>query len=127
MCFLCKSFALCYAARVMRTNVYQEKILAVLQKSHLLSIPAIQARIAKANFSTIFRNLEQLCTAGKVRKVTISKDTILYELAEPRRRHDHFVCTDCGAIESIHLPKRILPRGTVADVLVRGTCGDCTK
>ncbi len=111
----------------MRTNVYREKVLGALKGTHLLSITEIQARIPKSDFSTIFRNLEQLCSVGTVRKVTISKDTILYELAEPRHRHDHFVCTDCGAIESIHLPKRIVPRGTVADVLVRGTCGDCTK
>ncbi len=111
----------------MRTNVYKEKILDLLKKSHLLSIPAIQEKIPKADFSTIFRNLQNLCTAGVVRKVTISKDSILYEMAEPNHRHDHFVCTDCGTIESIHLPKKIISKGTVDDVLVRGTCGDCVK
>lgn len=111
----------------MRTNVYKEKILALLQKSHLLSIPAIQAKIAKADFSTIFRNLEQLSVEGLVRKVIISKDTTLYETAEIGHRHDHFVCDDCGTIESIHISNKIISNGTVTDVLVRGTCTDCIK
>lgn len=111
----------------MRTNVYKEKILAVLKKSHLLSIPAIQTKLAKADFSTVFRNLEQLCMVGLVRKVVISKDSILYEISEASHRHDHFVCTGCGTIESIHLPKKIVSSGTVDDVLVRGTCNDCIQ
>ncbi len=111
----------------MRLNVYKEKKLAVLKMSHLLSITAIQKKLSKADFSTVFRNLEQLCTAGAVRKVIISKDTILYEVAETAHRHDHFVCTDCGTIESIHLPKKIVSNRTVNDILVRGTCSDCIK
>ena len=111
----------------MRTNVYKEKILAAFKEAHLLSIADIQAKITKADFSTIFRNVEQLCIEGLVRKVTISKDSVLYELVEKKHRHDHFVCTDCGTIESIHLPKRIVSKGSVTEVLVRGTCGSCEK
>ena len=109
----------------MRTNVYKEKILAVLANAHLLSIADVHHKVAKANFSTIFRNIEQLCADGLVRKVMISKDVMLYELIEKNHHHDHFVCTDCGTIETIHLPEKLITQGTVCEVLIRGICPNC--
>lgn len=113
----------------MRTNTYKEKIVAVLDRAHLLSIAAIQEKITKADFSTIFRNLEQLCAEGIVRKVSIAKDNVLYELVEKNHHHDHFVCDACGAIESVCLSKTITSniKGSVRDVLIRGTCLNCIK
>ncbi len=109
----------------MRTNTHKNKILDVLGKAHLLSLAAIHKQIPGSDFSTIFRNTEQLCAEKLVRKVTISKDTILYEAMEKNHRHDHFICTDCGTIESIHIPKKITNKGIIDDVLVRGTCNEC--
>lgn len=111
----------------MRTNIYKTEIMNVLKKAHLLSIAAIHAKIAKADFSTIFRNVEQLCKEGLLRKVTISKDVVLYERAETTHRHDHFICNDCGTIASVQLPKNIglKGKGLVHDVLIRGICTKC--
>lgn len=109
----------------MRTNIYKEKVLEAFTGAHLLSIADIQRKIPKADFSTIFRNIEQLCTEGLVRRVTISKDVVLYEVAQKNHRHDHFVCNDCGTIEAIHLPKHLVSKGRVDEVLVRGTCESC--
>lgn len=111
----------------MRTNVYKEKVLEAFRGAHLLSIGDIVHKIPKADFSTIFRNVEQLCTEGVVRRVTISKDVVLYEVVEKNHRHDHFVCTDCGVIEAIHLPKRLVSKGRVDEVLVRGACERCKQ
>lgn len=109
----------------MRTNVYKNKVLEAFKGAHLLSIADIKYKIPKADFSTIFRNIEQLCIEGLIRRVTISKDVVLYEISEKNHRHDHFVCTDCGTIEAIHLPKKIISKRSIDEVLVRGVCEDC--
>lgn len=111
----------------MRVSLYKEQILDLLKSSHLLSMTEINQQISGADFSTIFRNVEQLCAEGLVRKVVVAKDVILYEIAEKNHRHDHFVCTDCGTIESIQLPKKIIGKSKVSDVLVRGVCEECDK
>lgn len=111
----------------MRTNVYKQKILAALKNTHLLSIAALCTKIPKADFSTIFRNVEQLCIEGVVRKVIISKETTLYELSDLLHHHDHFVCTLCGSVESVHVSPNITLTGgaVISDILVRGTCTNC--
>ncbi len=111
----------------MRTNIYKEKVLGAFKGAHLLSITDIQRKIPKADFSTIFRNLDQLCRAGMVRKVTVSKDVVLYEVVDEGHRHDHFVCSDCGVIETIYVPVRSITKGRVHDVVVHGMCEKCEK
>ena len=112
----------------MRTSVYKEKIQSILGQSHLISISDIKEKIPEADFSTLFRNIEQLCADGKARKIVISKDTVLYETVH-EDTHDHFVCNDCGTIESFHMPKNInlANKVVVTDILVRGICNNCTK
>lgn len=108
----------------MRKSVYKDKITTLLGKKHLLSVAEIQKEIG-ADFSTIFRNLESLVTAGLVKKVLIGKDVVLYEMAG-KDDHDHFVCGDCGKVEAIRLNHRNLRvSGLVNDVLIRGRCGEC--
>jgi Fe2+ or Zn2+ uptake regulation protein len=112
----------------MRSSVYKEKILAVLGKTHLISITDIQKKVPGVDFSTVFRNVEQLCADGLVRKVVISKDSVLYEVIGKTDSHDHFVCNDCGTIESVKAPKIALAGNAVAtDILIRGTCTNCVS
>ncbi|MCD8508419.1 MAG: transcriptional repressor [Candidatus Pacebacteria bacterium] len=110
----------------MKTSKYKQHILDVLGEHHLLSIKDIHAYMPDADFSTIFRNIEQLAKEGIVKKVTVSKDHVLYELAH--HAHDHFVCDDCGDVQEVDarpyipLPQHI---GSIADVVMRGTCTAC--
>lgn len=111
----------------MRKHVYRETIQSILASSHMMSIAAICKRIPKADFSTIFRNLEQLCEEKIVRKIIIDKDTVLYELIHIDQHHDHFVCIDCGIVESIIVPSIILSgNASITDIVIRGTCSACT-
>jgi|GEM_PF-641392 len=109
-----------------RTNIYRSKIISLLKRVHLLSISDISGKLSMGNFSTIFRNVEQLCKDGVIRKVTISKDLILYEFIH-ENHHDHFVCNDCGTIESINLKNPIVLKGNAVsyDVMIRGICEKC--
>lgn len=108
----------------MRTHFYREHIMNILKQHHLLSIKEINQKIPKANFSTIFRNIEQLHNENLIKRIMIDKDTILYELAD--HTHDHFVCNDCGEIQKINVLKKIKTNKlTISDVMVRGLCGSC--
>lgn len=112
----------------MRTNVYREKILQVLSTNHLLSISDIREKIATANQSTIYRNVEQMVSEGILRKIVLDKNTVLYESIKKENEHDHFLCVDCGDFESIqpmHTPNSLSDKRMIHDVFVRGLCEKC--
>ena len=114
----------------MRTNIYREKILQILHDNHLLSIADICKQIAKANYSTVYRNIEQMVSAGVVRRIVFDKNTVLYESVEQKDSHDHFLCMDCGDFESIQLPhtsKAFSDKHVIHDILVRGLCKECNS
>lgn len=96
----------------------------MLSKKHLLSVAEIQAQVG-GDFSTVFRNLEILVKEGVIKKVVISKDSVMYEKVSAHP-HDHFVCDDCGIVEEIKINrKNIKSKALIKDVLVRGVCGQC--
>lgn len=107
----------------MRTNIYKEKILLLLKKKHLLTIAEINKDIPDADYSTIFRNIEQLLKEKNIKKVLIDNKTIAYELSN--ENHDHFICNDCGKVESIHIPHTNIKGHKVEDITVRGSCDKC--
>ena len=109
----------------MRTNIYKEKILSLLKKKHLLTIADIHKAIPEADYSTVFRNVEQLLKNKEVKKVMIDNKSVAYELSHGG--HDHFICTECGVVESIHVPRTSIKGHTVEDVTVRGSCQDCAQ
>ena len=107
----------------MRTNVYKEHILKLLKKKHLLTIAEIHKAIPDADYSTVFRNVEQLLKDKEIKKVMIDNKSIAYESSKDS--HDHFICNDCGTIESIHIPRKSIKGRKVDDVTVRGSCNKC--
>jgi len=110
----------------MRISIYKEKIVDLLSKEHLLSMADIKRKLKGADFSTIFRNIEQLVEDEVVRKVVVGKDVVLYELISKKSQHDHFICDDCGRISEIHISRAGLPKqANISDVTVRGRCGQC--
>lgn len=112
----------------MKISIYKEKILNLLKKNHLLSISDIHDMLPKANFSTIFRNVEILKMEGVIRQILKDKDTVLYEYVGKGYVHDHFVCDDCGDVQTIHVDKKALHikgKGKAIDVTVHGVCDNC--
>jgi Fe2+ or Zn2+ uptake regulation protein len=111
----------------MRTHQYKEKIIELLQKSHLLTIGEIHKSLPQADYSTVYRNIEQLLTNKKIKKIIIDNKSTLYELAHGND-HDHFVCNDCGTVDEIEIPRDTLDISMpVTDIVVRGTCNDCKE
>ena len=114
----------------MRVNVYKNKILKLLERNHLLSIADIHNKIAGADYSTVYRNVDQLVSDNRIRKVVFDKGKIMYELSKDTDKHDHFLCLDCGDIEEINVSFRdlsLLSNHKVSDLLVRGLCGSCNQ
>ena len=111
----------------MRNNIYKDKILSILKQKHLLTIAELHKMLPDADYSTIFRNVEQLLTDKHIKKVMVDQKSTFYELTD--NGHDHFICTDCGTVEAIHLSlnKTSLKNKKVSDVTVRGVCDSCEK
>lgn len=107
----------------MRTSVYKDRIVSLLREQHLLTIAQIHQAIPEADYSTIFRNVEQLLKLKKLRKLVIDGKSPAYELADSR--HDHFICNDCGQVEEVTIALPSLHGRTVDEVTVRGTCKTC--
>lgn len=109
----------------MRTNVYKEQIVQLLKKKHLLSIAEIHKNIPDADYSTIFRNVEQLLADKEIKRVVIDNKSVAYESSH--ESHDHFICNNCGKIEDIHVPRSLIRGRKIDDITVRGSCADCEK
>lgn len=111
----------------MRTNVYKEKIINLLKKNHLLSVADINQAIPEADYSTVYRNVEQLFADQKIKKVLINNKTSVYELVH-ENEHDHFVCDDCGDIAAIEVSRKKLGiRLPISDITIRGLCNNCKE
>lgn len=111
----------------MRTNKYREKILSLLKKNHLLSIADMHQALPEADYSTIYRNVEQLFGDKEIKKILIDNKTAVYEIAQ-ENEHDHFICDGCGDISEIEIArKRIGITLPISDITIRGTCNTCTK
>lgn len=110
---------------IMRTNIYKEKIIDLLKKTHLLTISQIHDALSEADYSTVFRNVEQLVLDKQIKKVLIDNKSCAYELVSDS--HDHFICNGCGKIEAIHMPHNSIKGHRIEDIIVRGSCNKCFK
>jgi len=111
---------------IMRTNIYKDQIVKLLKKKHLLTIAEIHKAIPNADYSTVFRNVEQLLKDSTIKRVLVDSKSVAYESS--KESHDHFVCNDCGKIKEVHISRESLPRDAfISDIMVRGTCKNCKK
>lgn len=109
----------------MKTSQYKKEILEILNKKHLLSISEIHKLLGTADYSTVFRNIEQLLVEKKIKKVMIDNKSTAYESVD--EKHDHFICNDCGKVEEIHLSHGSIKGYKVEDITVRGSCDKCIE
>lgn len=87
--------------------------------------------------ATLFRNLNDLVTAGLVRRTELGDHVWRFELIKEDDHdgsaHPHFVCVDCGVVScmdevkltagSMRLSQEF---GEVTEILLRGHCNDCS-
>lgn len=66
------------------------------------------------NFSTIYRNLELLCTLDVINKMNIESGISHYELCG-QAHHHHIICKECGDMQEID----ICPYGNLGEEQLR--------
>ena len=80
---------------------------ALVRAGSPLVLPAILARDPALKQSSVYRNLAALERAGVVRRVLTDEGFGRYELTEDLTgHHHHLVCSNCGAVEDVDLPRR---------------------
>jgi len=100
-------------------------MLSLLDEHHLLSLSDLERLIPEADHSTLFRNVKNLVETGDVKQITVAKNKVMYERSS--HEHDHLVCTDCGAVEAIHLPRPKHTTFKVQDIVAHGACTGCNN
>ena len=86
--------------------------------------------------ATVFRNLNDMASAGLLRRTELGDHVWRFELVAQDgghgSAHPHFVCVDCGAVscmDQIKLTAGSLrlseEYGEVTEILLRGHCNDC--
>ena len=107
----------------MRTPKYKKEILRFFDAHHLLSLADLEKMLPEADYSTVFRNVKYLTESGTLKKITVEKNRVLYELAG--HKHDHFVCDGCESVEAVHLPRPKNTKFIITEVIARGACAEC--
>ncbi len=109
----------------MKTSVYKQQIVDLLNEHHTLNIQSLCDYLHKPDFSTVFRNVEQLVNDGILKKIVIDTKCCVYELAS--HNHGHYICTNCKKIETIDVHDIPISSGSIKDITVSGICTSCTK
>ena len=87
--------------------------------------------------ATVFRNLNDMVSAGLLRRTELGDHVWRFELIGDENHdgsaHPHFICVDCGVIScmgdvkltagSMRLSRKV---GEVTEILLRGHCNDCS-
>jgi len=116
--------------------------IATLKLLHGASSPLTHAEVSEelhdlgVDKATVFRNLNDMATAGLLRKTELGDRAWRFELTSTRDdehgAHPHFVCVDCGSVScmdqikltagSMRLSQEF---GDVTEILLRGHCKNC--
>ena len=125
------------ARNAARMTPQRAEILRLLagNKSHP-SAEDIYARISRKfpgiSFATVYNNLQRLLSEGDLLEIRIDRSRSRFDpgLAP----HAHLLCTSCGAIYDLPLPRQPRPprapagfRIERANVEFFGTCGPCAR
>ena len=115
--------------------------IATLKLLHNATFPLTHAEVAEelhelgVDKATVFRNLNDMATAGLLRKTELGDRVWRFELVnedEHGSAHPHFVCVDCGVVScmddvkltagSLRISREF---GEITEILLRGHCNNC--
>ena len=117
--------------------------IATLKLLHGATSPLTHAEVAEelqdlgVDKATVFRNLNDMATAGLLRRTELGDRVWRFELINEddghNSAHPHFVCVDCGTVScmddikltagSLRISQEI---GQVTEILLRGHSNDCS-
>jgi len=117
--------------------------IATLNLLHNASSPLTHAEVSEelqdlgVDKATVFRNLNDMASAGLLRRTELGDRVWRFELVsendDHNSAHPHFVCVDCGTVscmEQIKLTAGSMRQsqefGEVTEILLRGHCNDCS-
>ncbi len=94
---------------------------------------ALKLEMPKLSLGTVYRNLNQLVDAGRLRRIPLADGGCRFDKVSPA--HSHLVCDSCGAVSDMALPA-FAPLGQEIerqtgftlrsyDVVLRGVCHAC--
>ena len=116
---------------IRRQTKNKERILALFQNEHLLTLGELEKKLRDVDSSTLYRNLKRFVEDGVLREVHLSEKQTHWELADD---HAHFVCDVCDDIAMVDIPKdhviSQIPSGSRIshiDLTMRGVCKSCAK
>jgi len=116
--------------------------IATLKLLHGATAPLTHAEVSEelhdlgVDKATVFRNLNDMASAGLLRRTELGDRMWRFELIDGdgghRLAHPHFVCVDCGTVscmDDIKLTAGSMRQseefGEITEILIRGHCKDC--
>ena len=115
---------------------YEQTIYQLIQRSagHLTAEQvhaALGAEGCSASLATVYNNLNRLCAAGLIRRISLEGSPDRYDRTE---RHDHLVCRRCGRLTDIRfadltdaLTRQLGEEFLSYDLKVYHLCPDCRR
>jgi|CXWL01.1.fsa_nt_gi Fur family peroxide stress response transcriptional regulator len=117
----------------------REVVLTVIRDSHgHLTASEVfaesKAKLPSISFATVYNSLRYLKDAGHIAEIQFGNGASRFDAMT--HRHDHALCTDCGALIDIdmELPQELVKRAAEysqfkpesLEFTLRGKCPDCT-
>ncbi len=118
-----------------RERIYRAVCESELHPTANMVYESLHAEMPKLSLGTVYRNLNQLSDAGRLKKIPLPDGSCRFD--KTTMSHSHIVCECCGQVADVMLPvleplERAVERETAYalksyDVVLRGLCGCCRK
>lgn len=96
---------------------------------------ALKTEMPRLSLGTVYRNLNQLADAGRLRKIPLADGSCRFD--KTTNTHSHIVCESCGCVADVTLPSFTSLEQAITDetgytlrsydVVLRGLCKDCEQ
>ena len=122
----------------MRYSHQRERIYRAVMESHVhptanMVYDALKVEMPKLSLGTVYRNLNQLADAGRLRKIPLPDGNCRFD--GTTGPHSHIVCGSCGRVADVMLPALTQLQQAIEqetnytlssyDVVMHGVCGKC--
>ena len=116
-----------------RESIYQAVMQSVEHPTADMVYRTLRAQLPKLSLGTVYRDLNQLADAGRLRKIAMPDGSCRFD--GTTGVHSHIVCERCGRVGDVMLPalsafahvveEETQFHLTSCDVVMRGVCEQC--
>ena len=96
---------------------------------------ALKTEMPRLSLGTVYRNLNQLADAGRLRKIPLADGSCRFD--KTTHTHSHIVCESCGCVADVNLPSFTVLEQAITDetgyslrsydVVLHGLCKTCEQ